>query len=85
MYIEFCYRVDSPDTYYYLLEQTRLRLSQWSRLYDIQFQQKTHKNCLRLCFFQDQFYEFFMMTFDRGLLDYTGISMRLITDPNNRK
>ena len=85
MYIEFCFRIDNQDNFYYLIEQTRLYLDEWSQLYDVQFQQKLVKYCLRLCFFEDRFYDFFMMTFDRSILNYKGITMKLILDPNNRQ
>jgi len=84
MFIEFLYKNKNRDNYYWLLEKTYLYLSEWSRRYQINFTKKVVKHSLRICFEHDKYYDFFMLTFDRELLDYYEIDLKLISDPNNR-
>lgn len=84
MFIEFVYVKKEPHTNYWLLEKTQQHLSEWSRQYQITYTTKVIKNRLRVCFTEDKYYDFFVMTFDRAIFDYHGISMKLIVDPNNR-
>lgn len=84
MFIEFSYNNKNRDNYYWLLEKTHQYLGEWSRQYQINFTKKVVKYSLRLCFDDDKYYDFFMMTFDRELFDYYEINLKLISDPNNR-
>lgn len=82
MYIEFAL---SPGTYH-VLYKIQAALLEWSVKYDIPYTQKTFKWNHRVAFDNDEFYTFFILTWNPQVPGYNHDlrQFRIVSDLNNK-